>query len=1097
MEVISSKSFEDESSEENNDQNTYTNKINNNMIEDEDDEEFDNNLNEMELNGINEINELDEEDEESENKYINKNNIEEHYDENEISNSLQNLENNTINTIDEENDEMSNNNEKNNDNYLNIYQEIEMQMPFILPLIILKNDKYEITEQAKSLLEQIGNNKMSIISLFSNDKYYEDKFNILNKLMSNNLNNNNYFKFNGKNSIIMYKKPLMINNINLNYNFNKEEKDEFPCFIIDIFNLDINDSNSDFKIFIIMILISSVFLFISKDIDEDSFIHLNLILKIIKTIKIRNITEEDNNNELYRFLPNLFWILINNKIKTEDKNGNTITEKEYMENCLKLINSNNEHIEEINSIKSDIKNYFKDRECIVSMENDNLFTYNDINDKNMRNKIIKKIKPKNFFGHLFTGNMILELIESILDCINKGGTPIIYNLWKFMMKREFMKCANNLIYKFSSELKDYRNKSINSNDFLNSNKIERHKNNLLEKYMQDFLNTNIINEEIKKEYKEKLKSKLETELNKYSKENEKYFEDKFIKELNLLSNKFMENFTSSDIYEKNSYKFFQDFEDFREIAVQKTPDFPRKNEILFDKILLIIKKFINGKIMKIKVINEEKNYLEKENKNRENQIDVLNKELDLIKSKNYEYIQKISNEIKIEKKKNKHIEDKMNRLINNKSKEIDNLNKQIEIENLNYDKKIKEISESNKNLEKEIKIKNEQIIVMKMNNDKVSSLYGQKSNFLEKEIKNWKDKYNSVIKEALVKQNELTKENLKLKEENKILVKKENKRGLENNINNITNNNNINNNDNNSMNNTIKNKNVRNNINGLLTYIKMNLKEKKSKMIRLDKYFLNKKKQSQERVQEVKDSTKENSKEQIKNKISNSNTAYTSDKKNSIPLENNNNNEHYNPNKTNIKNYSISNINLNNIGNNNYIYNENRYLNKTENLRNIKKNIINNNSENESTYCTNTFIGNYKTNKNINSNNNNKINYNPEKMKIKIIKGRIRKDKTGKPYLEYIININYDNSKIWNINRRFNQFTNLNKALKVMSQDNFELPKSSNIFSNITALFSGLSHENKIIQLEKYLKDLTETPEINNSKQLIFFLELNHLYEIN
>ena len=72
-----------------------------------------------------------------------------------------------------------------------------------------------------------------------------------------------------------------------------------------------------------------------------------------------------------------------------------------------------------------------------------------------------------------------------------------------------------------------------------------------------------------------------------------------------------------------------------------------------------------------------------------------------------------------------------------------------------------------------------------------------------------------------------------------------------------------------------------------------------------------------------------------------------------------------------------------------------------------------------------------------------------------------------------------------------------NKALKVMSQDNFELPKSSNIFSNITALFSGLSHENKIIQLEKYLKDLTETPEINNSKQLIFFLELNHLYEIN
>ena len=79
-------------------------------------------------------------------------------------------------------------------------------------------------------------------------------------------------------------------------------------------------------------------------------------------------------------------------------------------------------------------------------------------------------------------------------------------------------------------------------------------------------------------------------------------------------------------------------------------------------------------------------------------------------------------------------------------------------------------------MDKEIKIKDEQIIVMKMNNDKVSSLYGQKSNFLEREINNWKDKYNLVIKETMNKQNELNKENIKLKEQNKILIKKENNR---------------------------------------------------------------------------------------------------------------------------------------------------------------------------------------------------------------------------------------------------------------------------------------------------------------------------------
>ena len=1110
MEVISSKSFEEDSSEEKNDQNIYIENGNHEMAEEEDEEEFDNNLNEMEMNGINEINELDEENEneESENKSIDKN-IEENYGENEISNSVQNVENNTINTIDEENDENSNINEdnNNNNNSFNEFQQ-EISIPFILPLILFENDKYIINDQARILFNQIGNNKMSVISLFSNDKYYEDKFSILNKLMPKNFNNNNYISLNNKNSIIIYSKPLIIKNNKLN----NDEIEEIPCFIIDIFNLDITDNSNNSKIILIMILISSIFLFISKEVDEDSFIHLNFILKIIKTLKIRNVTEENNSNELSQFLPNLLWIFLNSNIKAEDKNGNTITEKEYLERCLKLVNSSNEYVEEINKIKSGIKNYFGERDCFIPMNNNDIF-YSDINEKNMRNKIFKKIKPKNLFGHLMTGNMILDLIESILDSINNGGTPIIHNLWKYIMKKEFLKYANNLIYKFSSELKEYRNKSINENTFFNEKQIEKHKNNLLDKYLQEYLTTNIINDDIKLEYKEKIKNKLESELNKFSKENEKYFEEKFIKELNLLSNKFMENFTSSDIYEKNSYKFFQDFEDFREIAVQKTPDFPQKNEILFDKVLLIIKKFINGKIMKIKVINEEKNYLEKENKNRDNQLNELNKELNLIKSKNLEFIQKISNEIKIEKKKNKRIEEKMNRLINNKTKEIENLKKQIELENSSYEKKIKEIIESNKNLDKEIKIKDEQIIVMKMNNDKVSSLYGQKSNFLEREINNWKDKYNLVIKETMNKQNELNKENIKLKEQNKILMKKENSRKEANKEYKIEKERekekSKSNTYNPSKNNTIKIKKTKNNINGLMTYIKLNFKEKNSKMLKLDKYFLNKKKQNQDKIQEAKENNKEKEaqKNQTENKITNNNIVYISDKQKINPLDNNNNkNEYHSDNKAKIKKYKINNNSINTVtignSNNNFIYSENKYSSKTENIRNSKKlsnNNININSGNDTTY-SNTIIGNNTNknniNKNLNFNDDINNKYDPEKLKIKIIKGRIRKDKTGKPYLEYIININYDNSKIWNINRKFNQFTNLYKALRTISQENFELPQSSNIFSNITALFSGLSHEKKIIQLEKYLKDLTEMPEINNSKQLYFFLELNHLYEI-
>ena len=779
MEVISSRSFEEDSSDENNNENMYISKNNNqNMTEEEDDEEFENNLNEMEMNGINEINELDEEEEESENKF--ENNIDEHYEENEISNSVHNVENNTINTIDEENDENSNGVETNNIFDNNPINNIDnSQTPFMIPLIVFDNDKYIITPQGKKLLGQIGNNKVSFISILNSDfKSIDNKLTILNKLLSKNLNNESYKNTTinskeNKNSIIIYSKPLMIKNNNIN-NTNFIE-DEIPCFILDILNLDIKNENNDSKIFLVMILISSIFLFISDDINEEAFNFFNFVINLIRTIKIRNIVEEENNNELNDFLPKLFWILFSSNIKLEDKNGNTITEKQYMDNCLKIINSTNDHVEEINRIKTGIKNYFKNRECFTLMNNNDIFNSNDFKDKSMKNKINKKTKPKIFFGNVLTGNNIIELIESLLNTINEGGTPIIYNSWKYMMKKDFLKYANNLISKFSSELRQYRNTNINDKKFFDGNQMEKYNQKILDKYIKEYMTTKTINEETKLEYKEKIKSKLDSELQKYKKENEKYFEEKFIKELNLLSNKFMENFTSSDIYEKNSYKFFQDFEDFREGAVQTTPDFPNKNDILFDKVLLIIKKFINGKIMKIKVINEEKNYLDKENKNQDNKINELNKELNLIKSKNYEFIQKNTNEIKIEKKKNKRNEEKMTRLINNKSKEIDNLKNEIELQTSNYEKKIKEMLESNKNLDKDIKIKDDQITIMKMNNDKVSALYGQKSNFLEREINNWKDKYNATIKQSMNKQNELTKENIKLKEQNKLLLKKDNK----------------------------------------------------------------------------------------------------------------------------------------------------------------------------------------------------------------------------------------------------------------------------------------------------------------------------------
>ena len=64
-----------------------------------------------------------------------------------------------------------------------------------------------------------------------------------------------------------------------------------------------------------------------------------------------------------------------------------------------------------------------------------------------------------------------------------------------------------------------------------------------------------------------------------------------------------------------------------------------------------------------------------------------------------------------------------------------------------------------------------------------------------------------------------------------------------------------------------------------------------------------------------------------------------------------------------------------------------------------------------------------------NTNINNNGNFNPEKLRIKILKGKVKQDELGKPFLEYIIDVNCDTQN-WRLNKRFNQFSNLYKTLK-------------------------------------------------------------------
>ena len=157
-----------------------------------------------------------------------------------------------------------------------------------VPFVIFENNKFIITNKSKLLLNQKKFKNIGIISLVG--KYRTGKSFLLNRVLLDNKSKNGFdvgptFKPCTK-GIWIWSEPLMIKN---NNSINNEE---FPCFLIDTEGLGAYDEevNHDSKIFLISILISSLFIFNSfGTIDENAINSLSFVLNLSKTIKLKNI----------------------------------------------------------------------------------------------------------------------------------------------------------------------------------------------------------------------------------------------------------------------------------------------------------------------------------------------------------------------------------------------------------------------------------------------------------------------------------------------------------------------------------------------------------------------------------------------------------------------------------------------------------------------------------------------------------------------------------------------------------------------------------------------------------------------------------------
>ena len=970
---------------------------------------------------------------------------------------------------------------QNNLNNNNNSQQKNNHLPKALPLVIFQDNQFIIPEEAKNLLSQSQYKNIGIISLVG--KYRTGKSFLLNRVILNQNQKSGFgvgptFKPCTK-GIWIWSEPIMISNVH--------SPTPFPCFLIDTEGLGAYDEeiNHDSKIFLIAVLISSLFIFNSFGaIDENAINSLSFVLNLSKTIKIKNPKlnskkiEEENEADLAQYFPTLLWLLRDFSLKLEDKDGNVITEKQYLENALEEKNGALESIEEKNRVRNLIKTYFTEKDCFVMVrpveKEEDLQNLQNLPDdklrkefleqsKIFRNKVMKKTKPKTFNKMPLNGAMLVGLIQSILDSINKGSIPVIENSWKYVLQTEFIKSSKSLINKFLEEINKYREN--NKNDMNIMKNIKNYSRNLAQKYIDEFLRSNVLDDDNKKEFSEKLQLKIDNELIKFDKENSKILEEKLIKELDKLSNEFTSKFIrENNIYKNNFSKFFEDFENFRELIKDLVPDFENKNDIITEKMISLLKKFFNEQIFTIKEESEKKiGLLNLDIEQYKNKIKELSEEIEKSKEKNKNHFTKLTNDIINEKLKHKNIEEKMNSLLNSKKIDQENYQKQIDLMKNNYETKIKDLTNKNKKIQNELKTTSDEYLLSKLNTDKINSLNEQKFSFLEKEINSWKEKYNHLLKESKNKENHLNQEIGGLRGEiKKLKIEKENNQNI----------------------NTDK---LNNNLNDLMKYFKDNLKAQNEQN-----------KNMMEKMLKEKENDSNNDKELFKNY--NDMIMKNSDlqiKLNSLNYE-----------KQNLEK-KIENLNIyKNIVENtklfkckkckNFFNYEDFKTHYTTCDKNINdENIDNNYLENNNKLLKNKNLNILASMDLINNNNiyNNQIHkFNPDKLKIKIIKGKLKTDELGKPYLEYILDINYY-SQNWRLSKTFNQFVNLHKTIKTMINDSITMPMSANIFMNFGNNISGSFYQNKIVQLEKFIKEIAEIEEINSSKTFRKFLEFEQNFD--
>ena len=499
-------------------------------------------------------------------KEINKNNIqddsmEDNANYNYISGEIK-IENNNQEEPDNQDNIINNNEEVNYNqiNYNNINNNIENDININkkepegpINLIEFRRNDFVLNEKALSILNSI---KEDLIIVAIVGKARTGKSYLMNLLLNNNNSSSPGSGFQISSRLNSCTKGIWLWNTP---RISPQSPNTKIIFIDSegTNSTDISTKTYDSKIFALIVLISSLFIYNTHgNIDERSIADLALAAHLSDTVATNII--EDKDIIINKLAPKFIWVLRDFVLdKIDPETGKEISSNEYLELCLrnKLLSKNNIGMEN-NLIRENIIKYFKERECVtlprpVDLEED-LHKLDEIPFEklkpNFRSEFLKlkmnvyeNSRVKKLGNKKINGPILVGLLTQFINSLNSKLIPNINTAIENIIINEIEKS-----YEKSKKLWKQNYSKINSSDVYNLREIYNMKYIIMNEY-SIVLNEN---KEIKytkkflEEY-EKNKIKLEKEIQKDINE---LIKNKNNKILNSIVNEIINKYENIDIY---------------------------------------------------------------------------------------------------------------------------------------------------------------------------------------------------------------------------------------------------------------------------------------------------------------------------------------------------------------------------------------------------------------------------------------------------------------------------------------------------------------------------------------------------------------------